>query len=42
MGAPNVEPSEWHLWALSPAHAMVYRILETRSAEAGRSVLGGG
>jgi transposase len=40
MGAKEGEPSRWHVWALSAADAMVYRILESRSAEAARSVLG--
>lgn len=41
MGAPDGESSRWQVWALSAADAMVYRILESRSAEAARSVLGG-
>ena len=40
MGAPEGEPSQWQVWALSAADAMVYRILASRSAEAARSVLG--
>lgn len=40
MGAPEGTPSRWQLWALSTADAMVYRILESRSAEAARQVLG--
>ncbi len=40
MGAKNGEPSRWQVWALSAVDAMVYRILESRSAEAAREVLG--
>jgi transposase len=40
MGVPDGEPSRWHVWALSTTEAMVYRILESRSAEAAREVLG--
>lgn len=41
MGAPEGTPSRWQLWALSAIDVMVYRILETRSAEAARMVVGG-
>ena len=40
MGAAEGTPSKWQLWAISAADAMVYRILESRSAEAARQVLG--
>lgn len=40
MGAPPGERSKWHVWALSSARAVFYRILESRSAEAAREVLG--
>ncbi|MGQ0506585.1 MAG: IS66 family transposase, partial [Myxococcaceae bacterium] len=39
MGAPAGEQSKWHVWALSSAKAVIYRILDSRSAEAARSVL---
>ena len=40
MGAPDGMPSRWYVWALSAGDAMVYRILESRSAEAARALLG--
>jgi transposase len=40
MGAPEGTPSRWQMWALSATDAMVYRILESRSAEAARTVVG--
>lgn len=40
MGARNGERSKWQVWALSTARAIVYRILDSRSAEAARKVLG--
>ena len=39
MGAPPGEKSRWQAWALATAHAVVYRILDSRSAEAAREVL---
>jgi transposase len=41
MGAPPGEKSKWQAWALSTAHAVCYRILDSRSAEAAREVLKG-
>ncbi len=40
MGAPEGERSKWHIWALASARAVFYRLLDSRSAEAARSVLG--
>jgi transposase len=39
MGAPAGEPGKWHVWALAAANAVVYRILDSRSADAARTVL---
>ncbi len=41
MAAPLGERSKWQVWAVSTAKAIVYRILDSRSAEAAREVLGG-
>jgi transposase len=37
LGSPG--QTKWHLWALASAHAVVYRIAETRGAEAARELL---
>ena len=39
LGAPAGQRSKWHAWALATARAVVYRILEGRSAECAREVL---
>jgi transposase len=40
MGAPAEERSKWYVWALATARAVFYKILESRSAEAARELLG--
>ncbi|MBZ4377259.1 transposase [Corallococcus sp. AS-1-6] len=37
LGSPG-QP-KWHLWALASAHAVVYRVADTRGAEAARQLL---
>ncbi len=41
MGAPADEKTKWQAWALSCANAVFYAILDSRSADAAREVLGG-
>jgi transposase len=41
MGAPPEERSKWYVWALASPRAIFYKILDSRSAEAAREVLGG-
>lgn len=40
MGAPAGERTKWYVWALVSAQAAFYKILDSRSAEAAREVLG--
>ncbi|CAM4327738.1 IS66 family transposase [Corallococcus sp. ZKHCc1 1396] len=37
LGSPG--QTKWHLWALASAHAVVYRVADTRGAEAARELL---
>jgi transposase len=39
LGSPG--QTKWHLWALASAHAVVYRVADTRGAEAARELLKG-